>query len=250
VNKRKLSAIAFVVVVFLPGMITTAAQTQALKFEVATIKPNNSGNSGSNTAFPPGGRFSAKNVWLKLLIRIAYGLPAYQVTGGPDWTGSVSRFDVEAKAEGNVSQDETLRMLQTLLAERFKLQFHHIKKEDAAYALVTGKGGPKFKAVADNGTGQHFVGAGHGKITATNGEMSRFVWFVTQVLDRQVVDKTGLNGFYDFVFVQPATIFPSPDSSQPTLFDELQDQLGLRLEPIKAPVDFIVIDHAEKPDAN
>jgi uncharacterized protein (TIGR03435 family) len=71
-----------------------------------------------------------------------------------------------------------------------------------------------------------------------NGEMSRFVWFLTQILDRQVVDKTGLNGFYDFVFAQPTTVFPSPDSSQPTLFDELQDQLGLRFEPTKPQCSF------------
>jgi uncharacterized protein (TIGR03435 family) len=226
------------------------AQNKPLAFEVASVKPNNSGSAGSNMAFPPGGRFSARNLWLKLLIRIAYGLPAYQVTGGPDWTGSVSRFDIEAKAAVNGSHEEVLLMLQTLLAERFKLQFQRVTKEDSAYALVVAKGGPKFKAVPENGTGQHSVEAGQGKITAMNGEMSRFVWFLTQILDRQVVDKTGLNGFYDFVFAQPTTVFPSPDSSQPTLFDELQDQLGLRLEPIKAPVQFPVIDHAEKPDAN
>src|SRR5262249_45657163 len=184
--------------------LLTAAQNQPLAFEVASIKPNNSGTSGSNTSFPPGGRFSAKNVWLKLLVRWAYGLPAYQVTGGPDWTGSIGRFDVEAKAESSASHDEVLGMLQTLLAERFKLEFHRIIKEDSAYALVVAKDGPKFKAVRDNGTGQHNVEAGQGKITAVNGDMSRFVWFLTQVLDRQVVDKTGLNGFYDFVFVQPS----------------------------------------------
>jgi uncharacterized protein (TIGR03435 family) len=64
------------------------------------------------------------------------------------------------------------------------------------------------------------------------------------------MDKTGLNEFYDFIFVQPRTILPSPDSSETTLFDALQEQLGLRLEPIKAPLEFLVIDHAEKPDAN
>jgi uncharacterized protein (TIGR03435 family) len=115
---------------------------------------------------------------------------------------------------------------------------------------VIAKSGTKFKAVPDNGTGQHSVEAAQGKITANNGEMSRFVWFLMQVLDRQVVDKTDLNGFYDFVFVQPRTILPSPDSSETTLFEELQDQLGLKLEPIKAPVEFLVIDHAEKPSEN
>jgi uncharacterized protein (TIGR03435 family) len=242
--------IALIVAVLLPATLITAAQNEPVTFEVASVKPNNSGNSGSNTSFPPGGRFSAKNVWLKLLMRIAYGLPAYQVTGGPDWTGSISRFDVEAKAGSSASHDDVLRMLQSLLAERFKLQFHRTMKEDSAYALVIVKGGPKFKAVADNSTGQHSVEAGQGKIIAKNGEMSRFVWFLMQVLDRPVIDKTDLNGFYDFVFVQPMTILPSPDSSQPTLFDELQDQLGLRLEPIKAPVEFLIIDHAEKPSEN
>jgi len=87
---RNVLGIALVVAAFVPGMIITAAQNQPLKFEVASIKPNTSGLSRSNTLFPPGGRLSAKNVWVKLLIRIAYGLPAYQVTGGEDWTGSIS----------------------------------------------------------------------------------------------------------------------------------------------------------------
>jgi uncharacterized protein (TIGR03435 family) len=76
-----------------------AGEYQHLDFDVASIKPNNSGASGSNTQFPSVGRFSATNVWLKLLIRIAYGVPAYQVTGGEDWTSSLSRFDIEAKTE-------------------------------------------------------------------------------------------------------------------------------------------------------
>jgi uncharacterized protein (TIGR03435 family) len=84
------------------------------------------------------------------------------VTGGPDWTGSVSRFDIEAKAAVNGSHEEVLLMLQTLLAERFKLQFQRVTKEDSAYALVVAKGGPKFKAVPENGTGQHSVEAGQG----------------------------------------------------------------------------------------
>jgi uncharacterized protein (TIGR03435 family) len=233
-------------------MVSTAliGQSRVSAFDVASIKTNNSGKSSSNMSFPPGGRFSATNVWLKLLIRIAYGLPAYQVTGGEDWTSSLTRFDVEAKSDTHPSRDEVLLMIQTLLAERFKLRIHRVVREDALYALVVSKGGPKFKAVPDNGTGRHMVEAGQGKIIAQNGEMSRFVWFLTQILDRQVVDKTGLNEFYDFQFVQPRTIFPTPDSSDPTMFDELQEQLGLRLEPTKGPVEFVVIDHAEKPSTN
>jgi len=198
-----------IVALILTATIAGTGQYQHLNFDVASIRPNDSGGSGSNMQFPPGGRFRATNVWLKPLVRIACGVPVYQVTGGEDWTSSLSRFDIEAKAEGDPSHKQVLAMLQTLLAERFKLQFHSVTKQDAVYTLMLAKGGPKFKAA--DGTGASTVEASHGTITARKGEMSRFVWFLTQVLDRQVVDKTGLNGFYDFTFVQPSTILPTPD---------------------------------------
>jgi len=247
---KKATAIVTPLALILLLSVVMNAQQNQIGFDVAVIKPNNSGRSGSNTTFPPGGRFSATNVWLKLLIRWAYGLPAYQVVGGEDWTSSLSRFDVEAKAEGNPSHKQVLDMLQTLLTEQFKLRFHWITKEDAAYTLVLAKGGPKFKAAPADGTAAHTVETSRGAITAKNGEMSRFVWFLAQILDRPVVDKTGLNGFYDFTFELPSTILPSPDSVGPTIFDALEDQLGLKLQAGKGPVQFFVIDHAERPSAN
>jgi uncharacterized protein (TIGR03435 family) len=246
--KTKFRAAALAFILLAPSI--TNAQPPRPAFDAAVVKPDKSGNPGSNTSFPPGGRFSATNVWLKLLIRIAYGLPAYQVTGGEDWTSSLSRFDIEAKADGNPSHEQLLAMLQTLLADRFRLKFHWVTKQDSVYTLVIAKGGPRFKAVPDGNNGLHSVEASRGTITAKNGEMSRFVWYLTQILDRQVVDNTGLNGLYDFSFVVPSTILPSPESAGPTIFDALQDQLGLKLEPGKGPVRFLVIDQAEKPPGN
>jgi uncharacterized protein (TIGR03435 family) len=186
---------------------------------------------------------------MRLLVRIAYRLPDYQVTGGEDWTRS-SKFDVDGKSETKRPVDDIRLMIRSLLQERFKLQLHYVVKQDSMYALTVSKGGPKFKAVPDNGTGQHIVSADSGRITGRNGEMQQFTWFLTQILDRYVEDRTELNGFYDFQFIQPRNTLPSANSLEPSIFDALQEQLGLRLEPVKGPVEFLVIDHAERPSEN
>src|SRR6266496_2008450 len=100
--------------------------------------------------FTPGGRVDVKNVSLKMLIENAYGVKDFQITGGPAWLSS-AKFDVLAKAEGSVTPDQMKQMMQTLLADRFKLTFHRETKEMPAYALVAGKTGPKLKAAANDG---------------------------------------------------------------------------------------------------
>lgn len=229
--------------------VAVLPQESRSAFEVASVKPNDSGSRASQTEFPPGGRFVSTNSSLRLLIRIAYSLPDYQVLSGEDWTRS-AKFDVDAKSGNNASRNEIRAMLQTLLQERFKLQVHRETKQDSVYELVTAKGGPKFAPSSSKIGDPHDVTADRGVITSKGGELSQFIWFLTQILDRQVVDKTNLNGYFDFQFVQPRTALPTPDSQGPTMFDELQEQLGLRLEPGKGPVEFLVIDHAERATPN
>jgi uncharacterized protein (TIGR03435 family) len=241
------SVVVAVFVFCISGRISLNAQNP--RFDVATIKPNNSGDSASTQFSPPGGRYVARNISLKLLIRSAYRLSNYQVSGGPDWI-RFDKFDIDAKSEANPSPDEIRFMVQRLLADRFQLKVHNAIKQDAVYALVTAKGGPKIKAVPDNGTGQHNVGATQGHLFTTNGQISGLVPFLTQILDRQVVDKTGLIGFFDFNFALPTNILPSPDSSESTIFEAIQDQLGLRLDLTKGPVEFLVIDSVERPSEN
>jgi len=212
------------------------------------VKANTSGERASSTLSPPGGGFSARNASLKLLIRTAYQLSDYQVSGGPDWI-RFDRFDIEAKSDLNPSQNEVRLMVQDLLQDRFKLKVHRATEQDTVYALVVAKGGHKMKAVPDDGSGRHLVGASQGHLFAKSGEVAGLVAFLTQILDRQVMDKTGLRGYFEFDFGLPATIMPSPDSTV-SIFEAIQDQLGLRLEQTKGPVEFLIIDHAERPSPN
>jgi uncharacterized protein (TIGR03435 family) len=224
------------------------AQRTPLAFDVASVKANDSGERASSTLSPPGGRFSSKNASLKLLIRMAYQLSDYQVSGGPDWI-RFDRFDVEAKSDANPSQDQIRLMVQNLLQDRFQLKVHRATEQDTVYALVVAKGGPRMKAVPDDGSGRHVVGAGQGHLFTRNGEVAGLVAFLTQILDRQVIDKTGLHGYFEFDFALPATIMPAPDSTV-SIFEAIQDQLGLRLEQTKGPVEFLFVDHAERPSPN
>jgi uncharacterized protein (TIGR03435 family) len=188
-------------------------------------------------------------VSLKLLVRSTYRLSDYQVSGGPEWI-RFDKFDIEAKSELHRSPEEVRLMVESLLEERFKLKVHREVRQDAVYALVVAKGGSKLKAVPDDGSGRHNVGAGQGHLFAKNGEISGLAAFLTQILDRQVTDKTGLKGYFEFDFALPLTLLPTPDSSESTIFEAIQDQLGLRLELTKGPVEFLVIDQVERPSAN
>jgi uncharacterized protein (TIGR03435 family) len=200
------------------------------------------------------------------LIRLAYGpggggsLPPELVAGGPNWIEDI-RYDVEAKAEGNASQQQRLEMLRTLLAERFKLRFHYESKETAVYILAAGKNGLKLKERRQGDGGEPFtirdIGSLH--FVCRDISMAQLATFLkSSVLVGPVADKTGLSGAFDF------DLSWRPDDSQfggrfarakeaesdlPDLFTALR-QLGLRLETVRAPVQVLRIDHAEKPAEN
>jgi uncharacterized protein (TIGR03435 family) len=238
----------------------TAAQNESLHFEAATIKgyqPDRirtidySGGfcHGTDKQYPstgpippvPLGRCVMKAVRLTDLVGLAYRV---RVSGGPAWAES-DFFDVEGKADdaSMPTEAQLLVMLQDLLTSRFKLQFHREQREVPAFSLFVAKNGPKSmtKSVGDN---PPKVGFGPGaKLTAQNVTMESFANSIRGIAGGQVIDKTGLTEKYDFSFEwQPG---------DPGAFlSELQVDLGLRVESTKAPAEFIVIDHAEKPDAN
>ena len=140
-------------------------------------------------------------------------------------------------------------MLQTMLADRFQLKIHRESKELAVYALIVGKSGPKLKESTAAGP------AGYrgtpGQFTFSNGSITSLVSFLTNRVDRHVLDRTGLTGSYDFKLEwTPEASTPAPDSNGPSIFTAIQEQLGLKLEATKSAVEIIVIDHAEKPSAN
>jgi uncharacterized protein (TIGR03435 family) len=233
-------------------------------FEVATIKPSNPDAPGKG--FQVRGRqFSTLNTTVSDLVTFAYGIHARQVTNIPAWF-ETDKFDLSAKpdGEGQPNDKQWKTMIQKLLADRFKLTFHHDKKELSVYTLVLAKGGPKLtKSEGDpNGLPALFF-RGLGMLPARNATMADFAGLLQgAVLDRPVVDQTGLAGRWDFTlnwtpdesqFAGLGVRVPPPTdsaSAPPGLFAAVQEQLGLKLDATKAPVDVLVVDRVEKPSEN
>jgi uncharacterized protein (TIGR03435 family) len=233
------------------------------EFEVADIRVNNSGQAGIQGTILAGGQISMRNIPIKELIVQAYR--AGDVAGGPSWLDS-ERFDLLAKAPPNTPEDTLRLMLQTLLAERFKLAFHREQKITAVFALVAARGGFKLEAAA--GSGQPKCGRGEGAeglnhLVCTNFTMADLTaWLPTRIapsyIDRPVVDLTGLKGAYDIKLdwvPRPSGGNTATDGAVPvasdvaagaTVFDALDKQLGLKLEERKLPMPIIVIDHIER----
>jgi uncharacterized protein (TIGR03435 family) len=245
-----------------------AARPAFDEFEVATIKPTAPDFRGRFIRMESTHQFVARNHALNTLIAAAYNLNPRAISGGPAWIES-DHYDILAKAPGEVrpTLEEQMAMLRKLLADRFKLTFHREQKELSIYTLTVAKSGSKVKESAvspdDSPVGPPpliFV------VTppavrlpgryATMGELASV--FQRGVLDRPVVDKTALSGRYDFdlEFTPDETQFggmlgrPPSDAPLPGLFAALQQQLGLRLEATKGPVDVLVVDRAERPSEN
>lgn len=234
-------------------------------FEVATIKPNPGSNPGQG--FGVRGRtFSTLNTSLEDLIVFAYDVHAKQVLNGPDWIDK-DKYDITAvpDAEGSPSNRQWKEMVQKLLAERFQLVFHHEKRELPVYVLSVARGGPKNLNKSDRTDDGFSVPIrdipGGFTMPIKNAAMSDFTSFALQgaVLDRPVLDQTGIQGRYDFTltWAQLGTEFgghlPAPrptDNPPPNLFTAIQEQLGLKLEAVKTAADVLVIDKAEKPTPN
>jgi uncharacterized protein (TIGR03435 family) len=194
-------------------------------------------------------------------------MPETRILGGPSWIDT-TKFDIDAKADGSVDAQLHLlssdagrwqkeRMVQALLADRFKLVTHGETRELPIYALVVAKGGPRFGAIQANGTTIN-SGNGHIEVQASN-SVSVFAEELARVAGRVVVDKTGIQGRYDLMLKWTPDDSPTAglngstaaaDASGPSIFTALQEQLGLKLEPQKGPVQVLVIDHIEMPSEN
>jgi uncharacterized protein (TIGR03435 family) len=221
-------------------------------FEVASVKrasPPASGGVRSSMRLDPG-RLTCTNVTLKKLMVESYGVKDYQVSG-PDWLNT-EIYDIAATLPPGTTGDEVMLMIQTLLADRFKLVFHRDSKELPVYALVVGKGGSKLQEV-EFGRGSTSGSPGH--LTATRIAMRNLTEFLSRQTGLPVLDMTGLKGFYSFTLnytpeaapSAPSPETPIPESAVgPSLFTAVQEQLGLKLEARKAPVEILVVDHAEK----
>lgn len=242
-------------------------------FEVATIKPSKPGTPGR--LFTMRGReFVTINTTVDSIIVMAYGVHVRQIVGGPSWM-ETDKFDVTAKpdADGIPNRDQISIMMKKLLADRFQLTFHHEQKELSVYALTIAKGGSKLtKSEGDPNGLPSLLFRGLGVLPARNSSMADFASVMQgAVLERPVIDRTGLTGKWDFtltwtpdetqfVSLRPpgpppganggAPTPPPPGNGAPDLFTAIQEQLGLKLESTKAPVDVLVIDKVEKPSEN
>jgi uncharacterized protein (TIGR03435 family) len=233
-------------------------------FEVASIKLNRSGGPRSHMWYPTG-RFIASNQTIKALIEFAYNIQAFQLSGGPNWINS-EKYDIDAKAEDSIAEglqklsfeqwrEQLGLMLQSLLADRFNLKVSHETRELPVYALVIAKNGPTLQVSKPDGTlsnptkGSDNRGQpGMSTSRITDGSMADLARGLSHQLGRIVLDQTGLKGKYDFTLQYSHD--ENPDSSGPSIFSALQEQLGLKLESTKGPVDVLVIDHIERPSEN
>ena len=235
-------------------------------FEVVTIKPSTPGRPGKGVGFR-GRHFTTVNFNVNDLIGMAYGLHEKQIIGGPAWFGT-ELYDIDGvpDVEGQPSQKQIKIMLQKLLADRFKLVFHHDKKDLSVYAITVAKGGPKLtKSASGPDDPPAFFFRKLGALTVRNQTMADFASWMQTVMDKPVVDHSGLTDRYDFTlnwtpddsqFAQfrgtGVTLPPPTDdpNAPPGLYTAIQEQLAMKLDPVKAPADVIVIDHAEKASAN
>jgi uncharacterized protein (TIGR03435 family) len=233
--------------------LTLAQGARAQTFEVASVKLADPNAPGTMVAFPNGGTFHATGITANGCILLAYDIQAFQLMGGPSWAGG-ERYDILAKmpadAAGAPSGPESMQRMKTavraLLADRFQLAVHKETKALPAYGLVVAKSGFKLKAAVDDSPGGW--SSGRGNLKAQRTSLDSFALYLSSILNRPVVDMSGIKGVFDI------TLEWAPDdadpSSGPSIFAALQEQLGLRLETEKAPVETIVIDRIEKPAGN
>jgi uncharacterized protein (TIGR03435 family) len=281
-----LASAAAVVLAIAISPLIVVAEPQAKpaaqpEFEVASVKPNNSGNPSTRVRLVPD--VNVENATLKALVLLAYDVKEFQVSGGPGWIDT-ERYDIQAKAVAP-SMDEKGRLLQrqrlqTLLQERFKIAFHRETKELPVYELTVAKSGLKLRPLKEGDcialdpqnptidpkkTPMDYCGSGRqgrGLLELANTTMAYLASSLSRITGRIVVDKTGMTGTFriHLTFVPDDTMnqLPGPAIDPggtpaldgPSLFDAVQEQLGLKLESTKGPVEVLVVDHAEKPSAN
>ena len=228
------------------GGVAAHAQTARPAYDVAAVKPNTSGSGDSSTRVSPG-QIVFTNQTLKHYIERAYNLKPFQIAG-PDWLDNV-HFDVIAKYPPDTKNEDRSLMLQSLLEDRFKLAVHRETKDMQGYALVVAKGGFKLEPVEVGGNGgTHTNGNGHVlDLTAKKTSMAALAGIITNNMSEMVVDRTGVEGLYDFALRwRPDEQNSGGADAAPSLFTAIQETLGLRLQAQKVPVEIVVIDHIER----
>jgi uncharacterized protein (TIGR03435 family) len=252
-----LAAMAFVAISAMP-VRSQSPPTQKLAFEVASIKPTQAAaGSPSGIASLRGGRIIGRNVTLKRCIRGAYDIPETLIFGGPKWVDE-DRYDIDAKADGPAGNHDMMIMLQSLLDERFHLVFHREQRQISGYSLVVAKTGLKAEPSAKETEAR--TDARRGSIDAQASTMANLAQKLSDALRVPVTDFTGTEGRFNFKLSwNPEDAKPlTPDAASkplgeppgPSIFAALQEQLGLKLESAKGPVEVLIIDSVRKPTEN
>lgn len=234
------------------------AQNVQPQFEVATVKPNKSGGPDAHLGFDAPHRFTSENTPLQYLVQWAWNVRSFQIIGGPKWFDS-DRFDIQAASE-QATIDQMRVMLRKVLEDRFQLKLHPEQREQPVYFLTQAKNGPKIHPLpasdcAPPSEGEKpakqcgSAGWGPRSIKGTGLTMANLAQYLSDALERPVIDQTSLIGFYDIDLAwTPDTTVPTDIG--PSLFTAIQEQLGLRLESGRAPAEVLVIDRAEQPSEN
>jgi uncharacterized protein (TIGR03435 family) len=234
----------------------TPTESKAPSYDVVTIKPNNSGKNGYGTNVNRDS-FSADNISIRNLLQSAYGIKEDLISGVPGPLDSL-HFDIQAKivdydASGDtkLTQQQRQQMLLPVLTGRFHLKAHTEIKTLPVYELVVIPGGPRFKQSppSDEKRGSGTTIRNH-ELSAHDRTMAAFASTLTDQVKRTVIDKTGLAGNYDFSLKWSAEDSPADTTDAPSIFTALPEQLGLKLQPAKGPVETLVVDHVETPSDN
>jgi uncharacterized protein (TIGR03435 family) len=271
-----------VAVVVMATALAAQQTSERVAFEAASIKPNDGSSPGQAIRIQPGGRFNVVNIPARQLITYAYQLQPYQLVGGPAWL--TDRYDIVAKMDGEVTPspvpgqpDRAMLAMRTLLSERFELVGHRETREMDIYALTVvkpGQLGPALKRAAEDCSPEGLAarrgnpapsatpffcglrGEGPGKLAMSGMPISFYANNLANQVGRFVVDRTGLEGRWDFTLTfvprpppgQPESAAPpAVDPDAPDLFTALREQLGLKLDATKGPVDVFVVESIEKP---
>jgi uncharacterized protein (TIGR03435 family) len=234
-------------------LLALAAQAQQpvvkAEFEVVSVKPGDPADPSSSARTSAGG-MQMRNTTLNNLVRGAYRLNEFQLEGGPKWANS-QRFHIDAKLPPGAVREQIPLMMQALLAERFKLVFHRETKMLPEYDLVIAPGGPKLEATSSDALNDQSSSRGDRSIKGKALTMSNLASMLISAVGAPVADRTGLTGKYNVnLAFAPMLGTPRDDEPLPTILAVLPQQLGLRLEKTKGPVEVLVIDKVQLPAEN
>jgi uncharacterized protein (TIGR03435 family) len=226
-------------------------------WEVATVKPSDPNDNGHQHIRLRGRHVMLLDHTVEDILLIGYGVQKSQLAGEPDWV-KTEQWDVDGvpDVEGEPNMRQLQEMMQKILVERFGLKLHREQREMPVFALTVAKGGAKMTANASDPNGwmdqQNSAANGRDVENLKNTSMADLAQILQFRVDRPVVDQTGLKGRFDFKlqWTTDEAKAPTDGSAPPGLFTAIQEQIGLKLEPVKAPAEVLVVDAVERPSAN